>query len=226
MKTTSVIYRGKTSNKWGNIKGIYYRLLNSLYKHEDYKSANKFAEELKILLHRVDPNHETIFGEECWSLISESQGNLAEAIKYREHEIQLIRQLHEETKNNPASAGVLKYYGYDDFCDRMDLLAILYHDIGELDKAIAVLQESKRVCQQHGIKFDGEDLMEKYLQEKPRTTSSYAVYLRAESKVLSEPHRYRLNEDDFNPGIQRSVDYGPIPQFFPRKASGRSPVPR
>jgi hypothetical protein len=43
---------------------------------------------------------------------------------------------------------------------------VLYHDSGDLDKALATLRESKRICEEYGIKFDGDDLLQEYLEEK------------------------------------------------------------
>jgi len=50
--------------------------------------------------------------------------------------------------------------------DRLDLLAALYHDGGDLDKAIATLQESKTLCCEQDIKFDADDMLQDYMKEK------------------------------------------------------------
>ncbi len=59
----------------------------------------------------------------------------------------------------------MRLYGYDDLSDRMDLLAILYHDAGKTDRAISLLEESRALCESHGILFDGADVYEEYQQE-------------------------------------------------------------
>ena len=122
-----------------------------------------------MLLPKVTPEHEGIFGEECWSLLHEAKGDLPRAIERRENEIRLIRRLHEISRNKPHEEIVLKQYGYDDLSDRLDLLATLYHDSGNLAEAVGILKESKRLCEAHGIKFDGEDILQEYLEEKRKS---------------------------------------------------------
>jgi hypothetical protein len=48
----------------------------------------------------------------------------------------------------------------------LDLLALLHRGNGGLDKAIAVLRESKKLCEKHGIGFDGEKILQECLEEK------------------------------------------------------------
>src|SRR5258707_9827365 len=52
-----------------------------------------------------------------------------------------------------------------DLSDRLDLLAMLYRDSGNLSKAISALEESKRLCDEHGVKFDGYDILEEYMKD-------------------------------------------------------------
>ncbi len=98
-------------------------------------------------------------------MVYETRGDLRKAIDHRENEVRLIRRLHDLARFAPSQELVLRDYGYGDLSDRLDLLATLYHDNGNLDKALAVLQESKQLCQTHGIAFDGEDLLEEYSRE-------------------------------------------------------------
>jgi hypothetical protein len=105
-------------------------------------------------------------GEAAWSLLYEVKRDLRRAIVCRESEIKLIHRLWEISPGTPREESVLKNYGPSDLSDRYDLLAILYHDVGDLDKAIAVLRESKNLCEFHGIRFDGQDLLGAYLAEK------------------------------------------------------------
>jgi hypothetical protein len=65
----------------------------------------------------------------------------------------------------PQKEFVLKDYGYQDLSDRLDLLATLYHDSGQLKQAVAVLEESQRLCQEQGLIFDGQGLLDEYLLE-------------------------------------------------------------
>jgi hypothetical protein len=158
--------RRKFATDWDEIGYLYDKLLYWLYGRGDAAKARAYAERLEKLLPKADPDHEAIFSEECWSLIYETKRDLRKAIGHRENEIRLIRRLHEISRDKPHEALALKNYGYADLSDRLDLLATLYHDSGYLDKAIAVLQESKSLCKSHGIRFDGEDILEEYMEEK------------------------------------------------------------
>src|SRR5262249_41037275 len=68
---------------------------------------------------------------------------------------------------------VLEDYGYGDLSDRLDLLATLYHDRGDLDRAISTLLESEELCKKHGVEFDGEDILREYLEEKGRAGADW-----------------------------------------------------
>jgi hypothetical protein len=128
--------------------------------------ARAFAERLARLLSKVSPGHDAIFPEECWSLICEAKEDLPGAIKYRENEVRLLKRLHEIARPTEQQEAILRLYRYDDLSDRLDLLAVLYHDSGKVDKAIDTLLESKQVCEKHGVKFDGEDILQDYMQEQ------------------------------------------------------------
>lgn len=166
MKTKPPPNRRKFAGDWDKIGHLYDKLLYWLYQRENARRALPFAERLRPLLSKVAREHEAIFGEECWSLLHEVKGDLAKAIEHRENEIRLIRRLHQVSRNTPGDQPALDGYGYDDLSDRLDLLAVLYYRRGDLDKAIRTLQESKQLCEKHGAKFDGVDLLRDYLQEK------------------------------------------------------------
>ncbi len=55
---------------------------------------------------------------------------------------------------------------------------MLYHDSGDLDKALEALQESKRLCEEHGVKFDGDDILQEYLRERKEASAKKAVPVR------------------------------------------------
>jgi tetratricopeptide (TPR) repeat protein len=158
--------RRKFANEWDEIGYLYDKLLYWLYGRADPERARPYAERLERLLPRADPDHEAIFGEECRSLACEAKGDLGNAIQHRENEIRLIRRLHEISRGKPWEEIALKDYDYEALSDRLDLLAMLYHDSGNADKAIRILRGSKRLCGRHGVPFDGEDTLREYLQEK------------------------------------------------------------
>jgi hypothetical protein len=166
MKTKPPPDRRKFADERDQIDYLYHKLLYWLYEREDKVRASAFAERLAQLLSQSSPGHDAIFPEECWSLIGEAKGDLPGAIKHREKEIRLMKRVQAISRSTPQQEAVLRLYGYDDLSDRLDLLAVLYHDSGNLDKAISTLHESKQLCEKHGIKFDAEDIMQEYLEEK------------------------------------------------------------
>ena len=129
-----------------------------MYAQESPRAAARFASRLEGLLRAHDPKQEAIRGQECRSLIHEAKGNLALAIKHRRNEIRLIRRLR---RTRPR----VSIYRPDHLADRLDLLAALYHDAGQLERALSTLKESKRVCSRAGIKFGGRRMMRDYLRE-------------------------------------------------------------
>lgn len=174
--------RRKFASEWDEITYLYHKLLYWLYEREDARRARPYADRLQELLPKASPDHEAVFGEECWSLVYETRGNLRKAIEHRENEIRLIRRLYEIVRDAPDQAAIaLKNYGYSDLSDRLDLLAILYRGTGDLDRALAILRESKRLCEKHGVRFDGEDLVEEYSAEKRKR----AATKRRKSRVAS-----------------------------------------
>ena len=165
MKSKPPPERRKFADAWDEIGYLYDKLLYWLYQRDDAQKARPFAERLERLLARADPDHEAIFGQECRSLVYETKGDLPKAITHREKEIRLIRRLHKISRDAPHERIVLQQYGHNDLSDRLDLLAVLYHDSGDLDSALETLHESQQLCDRHGIKFDGEDLLREYVDE-------------------------------------------------------------
>jgi tetratricopeptide (TPR) repeat protein len=165
MKTKAIPSRRKFDGDWDEIDYLYMKILRWFYEREDRRKALPYCARLQALLERTPDVHEAILGEECWSLLCEVQGDLMGAIAYREHEIELIKRLHRISVNTPGRDIILREYDYSDLSDRLDMLAILYHDAGDIAKAIQVLKESRRLCKRHGIPFDGADLLRDYLAQ-------------------------------------------------------------
>jgi tetratricopeptide (TPR) repeat protein len=172
MKSKPPADRRKFRSDWDQVGYLHDKLLYWLYAREDAGKARPYAKRLEKLLSRVASDHEAILGEECWSLVHETKGDLAKAIQYRTNEIRFIRRLQEISRNTPFEHYALKGYGYDDLSGRLDLLAVLYHDSGQLDKAIRTLRESEGVCHEHGLVFDGKDLLQESLEEQGATATS------------------------------------------------------
>jgi hypothetical protein len=143
---------------------LYHKLLYWLYDRQDRRKARPFADRLGRLLRKASTGQD-IFSAECRSLVAEAKGDLPKAIAHREEEIRRIERLHQITPGTPGERYVLDRYGYDDLSDRLDLLAVLYHEQGDREKAIRVLEKSRALCKRRGIDFDGEDLLQEYLAE-------------------------------------------------------------
>jgi hypothetical protein len=178
MKPKSPSDRRECTDASRQIGRIYDKLVYWLYQRHDERRAQPYADRLRLWLADCGSEVGSIFVEDCWSLIHQAKGDLAKAIKHRENEIRLMRRLHELAQNTAGANFVFRQYSYADLRDELDLLAILYHDSGDLDKAISVLQKSKNLCQKHGIRFDGEDILREYLKERHVTTD---VELRIEA---------------------------------------------
>jgi hypothetical protein len=167
---------------------LYQKILYWLYGRGDRRRALAFRDRFDGLLRETDSGHEAIFGEECWSILYELDEDFRGAIRHRERELELILNLWEVSEHSPAKDFVLSRYGTEDLCDRLDLLATLYHDVGDLDRAIVLLAESKRLCESTGSRFDGEDLLRQYLDERePR----FAKFVRKESPSLQKEPAHR-----------------------------------
>ena len=166
MKAKPPIKRRKFTSDWDEIEDLYQTLLYWLYERENAGKSGSYADRLARLLATVDPAHESIFGEECWSLIYEARGDTPKAIEHRENEVRLMRRLHELSGASTEKSHALEGRDHGDLSDRLDLLATLYHDNGNLDRAISLLRESKQLCELHGIEYDGQEILDEYLDEQ------------------------------------------------------------
>jgi hypothetical protein len=174
MKTTSV---RKPSGQTREMDKLYDRLVYWLYERQNARRARPFAERLALALARFSPDPESIFIEECRSLVSEARGDLAEAIRRRENEIRLIRRLHEISRGKESESFILGQYGYDDLRDRLILLAMLCRDGGDVNRAISTLRGCKRLCARHGIPFGSDDLLRDYMKERyPATKDISGIF--------------------------------------------------
>jgi hypothetical protein len=169
MKTEPPPQRRKFAGARDEMDYLYHKLLYWLYERQDRARARAFGKRLARLLSRVSPAHDAIFPEECRSLICEASEDLQGAIAHRASEIRLIKRLHETSRHTPQEEEVFGLYGYDDLRDRLDLLATLYHDSGAVDQALAVLGESKQLCEEQGVAFDGDDILQECLDEKRKS---------------------------------------------------------
>ena len=148
----------KFDSDWEQVLYCYHKILFWFYKRHNRSKAARFCRTLEPLLKKVAGKHESIRGEECWSLLYEVRGELDKAILYRKSEIRLIKRLQ---RFKPR----FEYYGPDDLADRLELLGILYRDAGDIRGAVKAVRESKRLCSRHRIRFDSPDLLKEYEAE-------------------------------------------------------------
>jgi hypothetical protein len=162
------------------LEDLYAKLLKRWGEGTDRASSAPIVAELEAALDASSEFAESIRGEEVRSLIAEVRGDLPAAIHSREAEIRKILQLHALSIGTPTWKYVAKQYDFGDVSDRLDLLAILYDQIGEVNRAIAILRESKQYCASHQIEFDGQDLLDELLEggngkpARPRTKGKSA----------------------------------------------------
>jgi hypothetical protein len=152
----------KFPSDWAEIEYLYHKILYWFYQRQDRRRALRFAPRLWRVLAKADPEPDSvaILGASCRALLAELEGDLPVAIRYRKKEIELLRRL--QQLNPPAEV----MPGPDDISDRLDLLAILYWNKGDLAKAEQILEESKQLCESSGIKFDGKQLLADVRRER------------------------------------------------------------
>jgi tetratricopeptide (TPR) repeat protein len=155
------------TNIWDEIRHHRYWVIYWYYGYDNRSQAARHCRHLKRLLEKAAKDHENILGEECWSLVYEVEGDLTKAIEYREREIRLIEKLW-RTATPETRDIVLKDYGPVDLSDRLDLLAGLYHQQGDLNRAIEILRQSQDLCHQYNVEFDGKEMLNEYRAEKAR----------------------------------------------------------
>ena len=158
--------RGQKTDPAGEMEALYQQLVQALYGDENRARALAVAENVEAFLTARPEFADSIRAEEVRSLIAEARGDLAEAIRRRESEIDKIRRLHGLAENKPGWDYVLRQYDYGDLSDRLDILASLYAEQADLDRAVELLHESKQFCESHQVPFDGQDLLDEYEQAR------------------------------------------------------------
>jgi hypothetical protein len=192
----------KSVDASGEVGRLYDRVVDWLYERQNSQHARGYARRLRRMVEESDPKAESIFTQECLSLAHEAEGDLEQAIRHRENEIRLIFRLHEFAQGQDATHADFLFgqYSYEDLRDRLHLLAALYHASGKLDKAIRILQESKVLCEKHGIEFDWEDVLQEYLteQQNPYNTS-WATIVYVPVMVIGGDVNFRFQSSQISP---------------------------
>jgi len=139
-----------------------YWLIIGFYGYGNKSQALRHCQHLKPLLERAANRHESILGEECWSLVYEVEGELERAIDYREQEIRADRKALAQPRHRRLGISSSGITAPSDWSDRLDLLAGLYHQRGDLGRAIETLQAIGGVMPESGaIEFDGQEMLER-----------------------------------------------------------------
>src|SRR3984893_2629850 len=159
MSTRSPVTLRKFTGHWDEIDYLYHKLLYWFYERKDRRRAKPFCDRLERLLNEFCIDDHVIVPEECRSLICEIRGDVPGAINHRENEIRLIKRLHRISQNTPSHDFALSQYDYSDLSAPLDLRAPLHDEAGKPKRAIRTLEESKKLCATHGIKFAGQGLM-------------------------------------------------------------------
>ena len=143
-----------------DVTTLYVEFLKHFYERDDRKKATIIATKLDCELAASAELADSILGEEIRSLLAEFRGDFKAAIDSRQTEIRKILELHTLTVNTPQWPSISRHYDFSDVSDRLDLLALLYDQQGDQARALATLRESQRYCASHGIRFDGQDLLD------------------------------------------------------------------
>lgn len=146
---------------------LYDQLSKALDKHPGSARTLDLANRLEAALFQSgEADAGAIFAEECRSLVAEAKGDLQNAIKHREEEIRRIRRLHDISRGTPTEPFAFDQYSYSDLCDALGMLAVLYHENGDVQKAVRLLEEARQICRERGIDFDAEDILREYADEQ------------------------------------------------------------
>lgn len=148
---------------WDEIVYLYHRLLYWFYGRSSPARARPFAKRLERLLRREAADHQTIKGEECWSLIHELKGKYPRAIAYRLSEIRLMKRiLRAKDREERAGKAGLHYWPHNpsDLAERLAILAILYTHAGDPKRARASIKEARRLSEVHGFEFESQELFD------------------------------------------------------------------
>ncbi|MBO0698428.1 MAG: hypothetical protein J2P46_08545 [Zavarzinella sp.] len=169
------------------VEALYHEFLDAFYRNGNRERALALAPRLEAAVLAAPAAGESIRAEEIRSLIAELNGDFVAAARSREAEIRKILELHTLAVNTPNWPAVSRQYDFTDVSDRLDLLAVLYDRQGDTDWAVAVLHESRRYCEAHGVPFDGADILNEL--ERARRPAKRAAGARKRSPAIPAAKR-------------------------------------
>jgi len=141
-----------TTGGWPLAAELYHRLLDLFYSQESKARAVPVAFRLLRMLDKLDPNSDTLLTLAARAVIAELDGDLTEAIHYRQRELAVMDQLIAKRQLEAADLT------YADYADRLDLIANLALELGDLEAAEMAIERSVAFCRKHRVKFDGADI--------------------------------------------------------------------
>jgi hypothetical protein len=165
--TTKNKNNGTDKVKWAEAKNLYVQLLQSFYERNEKAKTKSFALSLLRLIDTLDPSSKTLPGNEYRALIAEIDGDVDEAIRYREV---LVSKIDEYARTHRLKDIAIEP---GDYADQLDLLAILYCQSGRLSDAETAIEKSASICQEAGVPFDGKDVL-KQIERARKTTTQVA----------------------------------------------------
>jgi hypothetical protein len=160
---SNVLDRRRSSTAARRVEKLRDDLLESFYDRGLKRQSLLLAARLEKALKSSPDYLGSIRAEEIYALIAEVRGDIERAARFREAEVRKILELHSLFVNTPSWEYVARQYDFSDVSDRLDLLAALYEKLGDSERAIATLLESKHYCESHGVPFDGQDVLAEFL---------------------------------------------------------------
>ena len=88
--------RRRFRTAWGELQYLCDKIHYWLYTRKDKASARRYLGRLARILSELPENDRAILREEGLALLHELKGEMSAAIKHRQREIELMKELHEE----------------------------------------------------------------------------------------------------------------------------------
>jgi hypothetical protein len=139
--------RRRFSTPWDCIKYNLDKLEYWLDCRKDRARAKVYANRLRALLAKHDPDEEALLGSLGRAAIASFDREYDEEIHYAEQGIQRLIKVSQWGIACPG-------YDWSDVVDWMSILALLYSENGDNKKALAVAQRCKKLADKHGVDYD------------------------------------------------------------------------
>jgi hypothetical protein len=93
---------------WGELQYVCKKIHAWLYQRKERPSARRYLPRLERILAALPPNDMAILKEEGLALLHELKGEIKEAIKHRQREIQLMEKLHDAVNGRISDPALRK----------------------------------------------------------------------------------------------------------------------